>query len=227
LKHEDAIVATPLKSMKFWINAFIPRNVPGFTKPVPKGRFAGKTMIPGPTVMSDCFLTDQRTFSNQIHAKSRMHSEFKVTIGGSKLSFTQRHNCDHTTECDCEDGDQECHKKGAVNRMAFKFPVGPDPSRPMHIDLNGASNNPCHGGSPDIDYQGVITIDLAIRSIAFNGKLDGFPAFEAYATINDGAGVTMFQKAPKAGNTPWNLVGPANVSVSAKLVDKQQTGRLQ
>ena len=218
---------TPLNSMKFWINAFIPRNISGLTKTVPAGRHAGQTMIPGPTPISDCFLTDQRSFSNLIHAKSRMHSEFKVALAGSRMEFSQWHNCDFTTECDCEDGDDECHRQGDTSRMRFTFPTNPDPSRPFKATLNGASNNPCHGGSPDIDYKGTITIDLAARSIEFDGKIDAFPAFEAYATINDGAGVTMFQQLPKAGKTPFNLFGGPSESIKAKLRDRLLDGILQ
>lgn len=71
---------TPIHSVKFWINAFIPRDVSGYTKPVPGGPHRGKTMIPGPNPVSDCYLTDQRDFSNDIHAKSRMHSEFRMAL---------------------------------------------------------------------------------------------------------------------------------------------------
>lgn len=220
-------MSTTLNSMKFWINAFIPRDISGLTKKVPAGKYKGQTMIEGPTAFSDCFLTDQRSFSNHIHAKSRMHSEFKVALSNSRLTFTQWHNCDFTTECDCEDGDEECRKQGSTSGMKFTFPVKPDPSRPFKVTLKGAANNPCHGGSPNIDYVGTITVDLAARSLEFGGKIDEFPAFEAYATINDGAGVTMFQRSPKAGKTPANLFGGANVSIGAKLRDRTMTGRLQ
>ena len=83
-----------LTSIKFWINAFIPRDLPGLTKAMPKGRYRGSTMIPGPTPISDCFLTDQRSFSSQINAKSRMHSEFSLKLEGPRSVFTEWHNCD-------------------------------------------------------------------------------------------------------------------------------------
>lgn len=218
---------TPLHSIKFWIKAFIPRDIPNLTKIVPKGPYAGQTMINGPTPFSDCFLTDQRSFSNRVDAKSRLHSEFKIAISGQRLTFTQWHNCDFTTECDCEDGALECSKKGDTSRMRFKFPTNPQPWRQMHIDLIGAANNPCYSGSPDVDYEGTIAIDLAARSIEFDGKVDAFPAFEAYATINDGAGVALFQRLPREGKTPFNLVGGPSESVKGKLRDQWMTGILQ
>ena len=45
---EVEAMAIEIRSMKFWINAFIPRDIPGYTMTVPKGRYAGLTMIPGP-----------------------------------------------------------------------------------------------------------------------------------------------------------------------------------
>jgi hypothetical protein len=96
----------PIRSVKFWINAFIPRHIPGYTRAVPKGIHLGKTMIPGPQrpgfgarriEVSDCYLTDQREFSNDIHAKSRLHSEFRIDFGGGMSTLTQWYNCDEAT----------------------------------------------------------------------------------------------------------------------------------
>ena len=159
-----------LTSIKFWINAFIPRDLPGLTKTMPKGRHRGSTMIPGPTPISDCFLTDQRSFSNQINAKSRMHSEFSLRLEGQRLVFTEWHNCDVTCECDCEDGSVECEKKSNTDSMKFNFPPSPDQSRRIRVTLRGAASNPCATGSPDIDYEGTITIDLTDRSIDRSAK---------------------------------------------------------
>ena len=206
-----------INSVKFWINAFIPRDIPSLTGTVPSGPHSGKTMIPGPTPINDCFLTDQRSFSNEIHARSRMHSEFKVTVNGSQLEFTQWHNCDETVEVDCESGEVECEKIGSTSDMEFSFPSNPDPTRPFQITFDSGSSNPCFSGSPTIDYEGTVTIDLKNRRLEFDGKVDEFPAFEAYATINDGAGIALFQIEPEEGKGPADLIGDANISVSGKL----------
>jgi hypothetical protein len=95
--------AVAIKSVKFWINAFIPKIIPGYTRPVPGNPML--TMIPGPVLVtgSDCYYTDQRDFSNEIHASSRMHSEGRVEFRSSRDPvMTQWHNCDTTTECKME-----------------------------------------------------------------------------------------------------------------------------
>ena len=236
-------MAVQINSVKFWINAFIPLNVSGYTLPVPS--HAGETMIPGPGInpFSDCYHTDQRGFSSQIHASSRMHSEAKVDFSRGSPFLTQWHNCDETVECDCEDGDEECREKGSINNMKitllppissptpslglFPSPVMPVSSSIVTLEIKCAAHNPCAPSSTlggDIDFEGKVFIDRNARRIECDLKIDAFPAFEAYATINDGAGVMMFQIAPPFGNTVMNLPGPATRPVQIRLDDANQDG---
>ena len=239
-------MTVPIRSVKFWVNAFIPRNVPGYTMTVPAGPHLGKTMIPGPQSVgvptiqltpywfphigktwvgvSDCYLTDQREFSNDIHAKSRIHSEFRLDVTGPVPTLTQWHNCDYTTECDCEDGDVECHEQGKTSRCLYTLaPASMSGPGPYTIKVKCAASNPCAPTSRlfgDIDFEGSVVVDIASRSIAFDLLIDQFPAFEAYATLNDGAGVTMLRESPPFGNTVMNLPGGANRPYSRKLEDQ-------
>ena len=209
----------PIRTVKVWINAFIPKTISGYSLPVPAGIHAEKTMIPGPNPGSDCYLTDQRDFSNHIHAKSRMHSEVTVDFTGSRSTITQWHKCDLTTELDCEDGDVESTGIGSTSRMNFRLLPTSTP-RLAIISVTCAASNPCAPTSRlfgDIDYNGTLTIDHAARSVKFDGMIDLFPAFEAYATINDGAGVTLFRKSPPAGNTVMDLPGSANRPIAKAI----------
>ena len=54
--------------------------------------------------------------------------------------------------------------------------------------------------------------------------IDQFPAFEAYATINDGFGVMLLQEAPPKGNTVMNLMRTADRPFKRKLEDKNGDG---
>jgi hypothetical protein len=81
-------------------------------------------MIPGPFPTSDCFLTDQRDFSSAVNAKSRMHCEARIDLRSPAPTMTEYHNCDWTTECDCEDGDEECKKKGGTGGMKYTLRPG-------------------------------------------------------------------------------------------------------
>jgi hypothetical protein len=179
--------------------------------------------------VSDCYLTDQRTFSSDVHAKSRMHSEFRLDFTGPTAVLTQWHNCDWTTEVDCEDGDIECHKKGATNRMSFRIRPGSPTaaSGPIVVEMECAANNPCSWSSRlfgDIDYKGTVIVDPGTRRIEIDALIDQFPAFESYATVNDGDGVALFQLGPPVGNTVMNLPRGANRRVHYSLRDADGDG---
>jgi len=219
-------MAVLIESMKFWMNAFIPRTVLGYTREVPKGPDKGKTMIPGPLPTSDCFLSDQRAFDNYIHASSRMHAECKVDFTTAMPRMITYFNCDETKELDCVEGNTECECKGKTNRMSFvmRRPVS---SRRVVLEMKCAANNPCSPSSRlfgDIDFRGVITLDRSARTVEFVGLVDQFPAFEAYATINDQGGVALFRLDPPRGNTVMNLPGDADRPVKATLVDADGDG---
>jgi hypothetical protein len=201
-----ASASTAIKTVKVWLNAFIPDSVPGKTKPAP-GPLAGKTMLDGP-IFSECYLTDNRSFDSDIHASSRMHSEIEIDVSGPSETF-HWHHCDETHEVNCTTGAAVCTKSGRTSDMAFTGLRGSSAST-IQVDLKGASNNPCYSGSPDIDYEGAVTINVGSRTVEFDGKIDEFPAFEMYATANGGAGVTMFNTRPLPGKDPWNLMGAAN-----------------
>jgi Protein of unknown function (DUF3238) len=183
-------------------------------------------MIPGPNPTSDCYLTDQRTFDNFIHAKSRMHSEFTVNLSATPPTLSQWHNCDTTTEVDCGDGDVEASAKGNTSRMMFTMLPSAGIGKAV-VDMNCSASNPCAPSSSlfgDIDYRGRITIDLATRCLEFDGVVDQFPAFEAYATINDGAGFALFKLSPPTGNTVMNLPGGPDRPVRFRVFDKNGDG---
>jgi hypothetical protein len=72
----------------------------------------------------------------------------------------------------------------------------------------------------EIDMQAEFRLDLAAKKLTCSATVDSFPAFEAYATINDGAGVAIFLQPPPAGNTVMSLPGDATTKIAPiSLVD--------
>jgi hypothetical protein len=224
-----------LRSVKFWIKAFIPRDVAGYTRAVPADVVAppgipgprrlsrdGLTMIRGPQPWSDCYLTDQRSFSNDIEAKSRIHCEIRIdlaTVETGKLPRTTGYDhCDWTTEVDCEDGDLERRKKGKVRGSKF-YDLRRSEPQTLILSVQIAASNPCAPSSRyfgDIDIEGTLTVDLKKRCARFSGKTDEFPAYEMYGTVNDGPGFPLFRRSPKADETVLTgLPGWANWSIDS------------
>lgn len=200
--------------IQFWIKAFIPREFENLMFTVSRGPHAGETAINGPIPgVSDCYLTDNREFTSVINASCRMHSEIEIDV--ESLGFSgERHYCDPTIEIDCEDGTVECTKSADSGRMHFLRAV--KSGSVLTLDLEAAANNGCFTGSPDIDYEGTLKLDKAKRILEFTGKVDDFPAFEAYVAI-DGIVTKLFAKEPKPGSSPWNLPGNATRAVYGRV----------
>lgn len=102
--------------VSFWINAFIPRDVPNYTRRVERGTNAGKTAIPLPGAArlnpfnwkdwDAGYLTDQRSFSSMPTASVRMRSIASVDVSRtSGRVVTCRHETSGTTEVDMDTGE--------------------------------------------------------------------------------------------------------------------------
>jgi hypothetical protein len=185
-----------LHTVKFWINAFIsPDKVEA-----PPGA--------GLAFNYHYFSGDNRGYDSEIHASSRIHSEVEITglnTGNPQMSF-QWNMCFESHALD-EHGAVVDTKTAAVSG-GFHTPQIQDSS--VHIWYQASAAMPLLAVSPDIDLNGWFTVDPFSGSASFDGLVDGFPWYEAYASGNNGAPVTLFTLDPPPGNTPLNLVGDAN-----------------
>ena len=114
-----------------WLNAFIPANVPGYTKTITKGTHSGKTAIPLPGAArlnpmnwkdwNAGYLTDQRGFNQSPSASCRMQSLFKVKWANGKATETSSsHNTSGTTEVNIDTGEElQPMKPADMSRCAF------------------------------------------------------------------------------------------------------------
>ncbi|MBI2740132.1 MAG: hypothetical protein HYX38_26750 [Rhodospirillales bacterium] len=200
-------------ALKIWIASFIPQNIAGLTTPVPNG--GGKTMIPGPTPVSDCFHTDQRSFSDSPDRSSRMRSIVEINPANMTLA-SQNHHCDHTVECDCEDGDVECDKLPDSSKL--KVENFTSSGSKCSFSLTGGAGNPCAGAlAPLIEWLVRVSVEKqgasVVVKLADGSLVEPFPAFEMYASLN-GTTKKLFQRPPDPGATPWDLFGAPNKSVS-------------
>lgn len=220
---------TPITTLTIWLNAFIPGNLEG-VKVVPgHGAHAGKTMLPSPGPVDAWFLTDQRGFSADPNAHSRMHSEIEIDMAARRVAG-QRHRCDETVQVDSETGEQLCRDLPDNSDMAFEaFHTEPE-TGVMKVKLRGATKNACLKVanikvSPNLDYVGELSIAVDDErtkvAITFNGRVEVYPAFEMYASINHGPPAAIFRAAVEPGATPLNLAGPAArpITVTVRLPD--------
>lgn len=191
----------------FWVKAFIPLHVEGVTQAYPKD--SSMSMLPGIPIIGDCFLTDHRSFDSASGASARMHSETWIWIKpDGTYSWNQAHHCGETVEVDCEDGDEEGKETAGTEDMSFTEKEGS--SSRVVLDFKAAGANPLVFAAPNIDLEGTLTLDRVAGFVEFFGKVDQFPAFEAYVSINGSAPHTIAQLGPEEGAGPSSLIGGAN-----------------
>lgn len=190
--------------MEIWLSSFIPKDIPGLSKPVPNDN--KRTMFPGPLYYG-CFLTDQRGFSEKIQESSRMRIVGSFNIENMKL-LTQVANCNETINVDCDSGSVTCNKTPDSSKL--KIIVTQELPQKLHFTFSGGANNPCVMGSPEINW--IVHVELKKTpsnitvSILPESFVEPFPAFEMYASHN---GITkiLFQRSPEPGATPTDLIG--------------------
>jgi hypothetical protein len=128
--------------------------------PVP-GEHSGKTML---MLLKRSFLTDQRDFSDDIHASARMHSELEVDLVRHKLVYEFQH-CYETIEVDPKSGKEKCRKLGSTENMHFGEVEFWETGLGFSVDLKASSKNPCIAVAtvkimPNLDYEGTIRVAL-------------------------------------------------------------------
>jgi len=207
----------PVKSHKprrlsIWINAFLPAILDkDILRVVPAGQYHGQTAIVGPIAsINDLFLTDQRSFSLDATASSRLHSLIEVDFD-SQAIVREIHGCSPTVELD-DDGDVECGPaRASTSGMHFKDSTfsGPTEYLTFETTLKAGASNRCWKGSFDIDYSGKVSAARRLTDntvlVTYDMLIEPFPAFEMYASVNNGPPIALFRRLPKPGLTPMNL----------------------
>jgi hypothetical protein len=207
----------PIRSVKVWVKAFIPRDIPGYTQELTSGPYRGQSVIPHP-VLSYCYLTDQRDFGSSENASARMTSSLTVTGLPDNMAVQQRHYIGDTVEVQCGSGNRTCMDNADSGRMHFTVKGAQD--HQVSVRLEAAARNPCSLGTAiagDIDYTGTILIDLHRSTVSFDGLVDDFPWFEAYVSINDGDAEKLFQHRSANDATVISLVGNAENPVVGRV----------
>lgn len=87
------------------------------------------------------------------------------------------------------------------------------------VNFKESAKNPLVKFAPAIDADVVFYIDPVGRTCKLAGQHDGFPAYEAYVTVNGGAGVTVYSYDPiKAGESIDALFPPMDKTTSGSVV---------
>ena len=202
-----------VKTISIWLNAFIPGNAPGFTKPVPGGVHAGKTMLD--TGDGNCFLSNGRDFSSDLNAESMLQSRADIEIvkATGAINLTQSHRWGRIITVAPDTGKVICDIPGG--------PVEPQPNRLKAevTDVTRTSEKsdfilsiigqvppppPCLSGMRAPTYHVGVGVHMQISIRRSNliseeamvlhaaGVIENLPAFELYTSVNGGRSKRVF-----------------------------------
>ena len=224
----EDVCDTRIKTVTVWVNAFIPRDIKGRTRAVPAllvrmdPKMAGKTMF---DTNFGCGLTDQRSFSTDPAASSRMHSEAKIDLD-SKRIVDQKHRIDRSVQLHCLTGLVLCDKRSPTTGMKFSW-VGVSSNKELMFKVDGKQGPACpsnplikKGGQilldAQIDYHGTFFIKRTVKNgktlknyvdIGFLGTVDMFPAYEFVVQLNNSNPIHIGGVLPKPGSSPVTHLG--------------------
>jgi hypothetical protein len=158
--------------LQFWLNAFIPRTVPGYTRLLSVGPHAGKTAIPLPAAARAWpgnwtkdwdagYLTDQRGFDSSPLAAARMTSVARIDPSSFTL-INQIHRTSGTTEVNLSSGAQTGF--GMADMSRCRYTVLP-PHAPPGAGFGGMFGV-AHGGSTMVRPLIVTSLSLRLEAAA-------------------------------------------------------------
>jgi len=208
---------TPVRSLRIWFKVFIPQE-----------------RVDGPPFYA-CFAGDNRSFSDDVAAPARMHSEVVIdNLYGETPTMTQHHWCGETHEVSCSDGSVIDSATAGTEMMQFynfrhpgatvwdwdqAHPPAAHPPEvevpddaPVTVDYVGKGANPLVPTAPLIDLWAKISYDRQNHVLTIEGAVDDFPAYEGYVSWTGGPGdgdevVFTFDPSPDGPNA---LFGSAN-----------------
>lgn len=213
-----------MKLLRLWLKSFIPRDIDGWEL-VPTGIYKGQTMFPTPGPINAWFLTDQRGFTPDISGHARMHSEIEIDLDTATM-IKQEHRCHPTIQVHHDTGEEECNATASTDHMEFTdFTVEPI-SQQITVHLDGSSKNACLKLgpvklAPNLDYKLDLTLQPNYKdhtlTLSVAGKIETYPAFEMYISIDQQEPITVFRAAVEPNATPLSLVGAPARHIEASL----------
>jgi hypothetical protein len=150
-----------------------------------------------------------------------MHSLVKVDFRTTPWSVSDTlHTTDWMTRIDPATGDTIDSAMGSTLTMFF-LDLGPDGRGRYQLKVVMSQSIPLlYRGNFgfDIDLWGTITIDPRLRTVLFEGRVDAFPAWEAYVQADAGPRLPLFLQNILPGRGPLSAAGPPSIAPSPAFV---------
>jgi hypothetical protein len=217
---------------KFWLRAFIPRDIPGYTIiiPNPPAPQSNMTGIPDPYVFPVtrvAYLTDQRSFSSSEQASARiaLNGEYEVQGYGRFVKVSQELKQGETIRCDLGIpglSSPFCLERSGKPRGSFSDTGSSSETLfPLEFFIKGGNPFIPRSANAWIDVNGRVTVNFANGQINMSGLIDKFPSYEMYMKIDNfistpaPVGLLQFNAVPPV----TNIIGAPDTPINAGVIN--------
>jgi hypothetical protein len=181
--------ATAADDIHIWVRGFIPDS--SLTAGVLRASDGG------------CIATDHRGWSESIDAPARVGSDFHLVLSDSlpvlRPGLQKVNSASPVHQVDC----QSLQELAVVPAQLLADDVGTPAQNQAKtlVTVLAAIPDPQRAwSSSTISYGATFTYDRATQTLEYQASTGLFPAYEAYATLNDGPVVTVFRSGPLQRN---------------------------
>ncbi|MFN5064943.1 MAG: DUF3238 domain-containing protein [Aphanizomenon sp.] len=172
-----------------------------------------------------CAAGNGREFSNRVqdglNSKTHQFIEFEVSIKNNKIvnvkpirNPVRNIGVTHLVHCN-NNKLTTILKSGQGLKKDINLPNPRIASaRTIGLNFQGKISMPLNSAAPPIDFKADLQINPIDKTWIITGGHDGFPAYEAYIQIDNGAVQSMFKFDPRPiKNSVWNLFGGATYPI--------------
>jgi len=229
-------------SVEIWIRAFIPNpqnagGGAGYVKSLPDGNSYVQVRNAEDPLINWCWHTDNRGFSNNPAATSRLETKFTLTLNqdGTGIVMPEKNpsTAGITSSINCETGSIIAQKVGSMDRDALGAAAAA--SGTVQVLGQTTSTNllqPVIGNiphvekkGPSIDYSYDIQWTPRTSTLKAAVTVGSFPAFEMYARQPNGKWNTIINQLPTG--TPWALMLDSYGINSFRVVESKTVKGIQ
>jgi hypothetical protein len=198
--------------VRIWVRAFIPSTAASSSSALLRASDGG------------CITTDQRTWSDATVARSRLASDFHLLVDENvgvqvQASGPRVSSAASVRAVDCDSGVELTVQPGQLLTDAVRTPTSSAKNLPLNAKARvlAAVPDPLRAGSSaTIHYDATFTYNAQSRTLEYQASTGVFPAYEAYARLNDGPVVTVFRSAPAPRGETATATSKAANSIELK-----------
>ncbi|MBB6330858.1 hypothetical protein HNP24_001808 [Chryseobacterium sediminis] len=222
-------------SVEIWMRAFIPNpqnaaGGSGYINAIPAGGSSISLHNINPAIPNMCYATDDRGFSTDNNATSRLETKFILTLNqdgtGTVSPSSNRTVASLTKKLDCTTGAVLDQKIGSVDKDYIGTPAVADGTVQVLGQVQGRNLlTPAGSQSPSIDYSFDIKWTPSTTTLTVKTTIGSFPAFELYARQPNGKWVAVVQQLPSG--TPWALGGDSFGINSTLIIETKKVSGIK